>query len=489
MSKPLVSLLSICAQLLAAATIVGCASEQAYHYDTIKTQYAELACPLNPPQSAVTSPATCARNSQLSLQDVLTIARANNPDLLMAVARIERARAMLEKSAAPFFPQVSVYTEYLQGDAPSAYLFKTIDQRKLPPDVDFNDPGWFENYESGVSAGINLYKGGRDSLNRRIAETGLTISELDRDSIENQVMAMAIGAYYDVLAATSFTSVALESVDTTRSQLRVMQVRFESGGALKTDLLSLEVRMAETEEILVQSRNRQRLAKAALAEILGVEPGVPFGLVEARARAVNVPEDQFEALNYALTHRPELASMHEKLRQSKMAVDATRAGYLPQLDFLTRYYADDPEMKYSSDRDNWTAGLYLNWNIFDGFATKSERAEALSQLQETMAADRKTLLAVKFDVKKAYLNLNEARERLKVARANVTTAEETFRLIKRQYDGGSANITRYLEAELAFNRAKMRETAAYFDREKARAQIARAIGYWTGSRQRGAKEG
>jgi hypothetical protein len=26
----------------------------------------------------------------------------------------------------------------------------------------------------------------------------------------------------------------------------------------------------------------------------------------------------------------------------------------------------------------------------------------------------------------------------------------------------------------------MRETAAYFDREKARAQIARAIGYWTG---------
>jgi predicted phosphohydrolase len=28
----------------------------------------------------------------------------------------------------------------------------------------------------------------------------------------------------------------------------------------------------------------------------------------------------------------------------------------------------------------------------------------------------------------------------------------------------------------------MRETTAYFDREKARAQIARAIGAWTGSR-------
>jgi outer membrane protein len=43
-----------------------------------------------------------------------------------------------------------------------------------------------------------------------------------------------------------------------------------------------------------------------------------------------------------------------------------------------------------------------------------------------MAADRKTLLAVKFDVKRAYLNLNEARERLNVATSNVRTAEETY---------------------------------------------------------------
>jgi outer membrane protein TolC len=62
-------------------------------------------------------------------------------------------------------------------------------------------------------------------------------------------------------------------------------------------------------------------------------------------------------------------------------------------------------------------------------------------------------------------------------------------LVRQQYDGGSADITRYLEAELAFSRAKMRETSAYFDREKARAQIARAIGYWTGNRGVDAKEG
>jgi len=460
----------------------GCASRQAYRYDAIKTEYADLACNLDQSRSAQPA-ATCAVNSSLTLTDILAIARANNPDLLMAVARIERARAMLEKSAAAFYPQVNIYTEYLQGDAPSAFLFKTIDQRKLLPNTDFNSPGWFENFESGVSAGINLYHGGRDRLNREMAKTGLTISQLERDGVENQIMATAIGAYYDSLAAANFTKVARESVETTSSQLRIMRVRFQSGGALKTDLLSLEVRVAETEEILVQSRNRQRLAKAALAEILGVEPDVPFGLVEMQDHVIAVPDDPLDAQNYALVHRPELASVRQKLRQSKMAVDAAWAGYLPQLDFMTRYYADDPEFRYDRDRDNWSAGLYLNWKIFDGFATRSDRAAAFSQLQETMAADRKTLLAVKFDVKKAYLNLDEARQRLSVAASNVETARETYGLVKRQYEGGSADITRYLEAELAYNQARMRETTAYYDREKARAQIARAIGRWTGDRK------
>ena len=478
---PLFTMLA-CAMLLPAA-FFGCASQETYRYETIQSEYADMACNLGKSRAADTPAATCAVNSSLTLQDVLAIARDNNPDLLMAMARIERARAMLEKSAAPFYPQVNVYTEYIQGDAPSAYLFKTIDQRKLPPGTDFNDPGWFENYESGVSAGINLFNGGRDNLNHEMAKTGVTISELDRDAIENQVMATAIAAYYDVLAAGRFSTVANESVDTTRSQLRIMDVRFKSGGALKTDLLSLRVRMAETEEILVQSRNRQRLAKAALAEILGVEPDVPFGVVAAQARAIDIPDDPFAAMDYALVHRPELAGLREKLRRSKMAVDAARAGYLPQVDFMARYYVDDPDMKYSTDRDNWTAGLYLNWKIFDGFATRSDRAEALSQLQETMAADRKTLLAVKFDVKKAYLNLNEAQERLKVATSNVETARETYGLVKKQYEGGAADITRYLEAELAYSRARMRETTAYFDREIARAHIARSIGHWTGNRE------
>ena len=96
----------------------GCVPKNAYQYADIKNDYSDFACMLDPSRAADPAKASCAINSKLSLKDILAIAKANNPDMLMAMARIERARAMLKKSAAPFYPQVNVYTEYLQGDAP-----------------------------------------------------------------------------------------------------------------------------------------------------------------------------------------------------------------------------------------------------------------------------------------------------------------------------------------------------------------------------------
>ena len=59
----------------------------------------------------------------------------------------------------------------------------------------------------------------------------------------------------------------------------------------------------------------------------------------------------------------------------------------------------------------------------------------------------------------------------------LSPAEESLSLVAQQYEGGSATVTRYLEAELACNQARLSQAAAINDREKAVADIARAIGY------------
>jgi outer membrane protein TolC len=161
-----------------------------------------------------------------------------------------------------------------------------------------------------------------------------------------------------------------------------------------------------------------------------------------------------------------------------MALDMAGAGYLPSVDLYGKLYFDDPHLSYDWDRKNWTAAVLLNWEFFSGFITRAEQRKASATLDEMMAVDRKSVLNVKLEVKTAYLNLEAARTRLAVARQSVASAEESLKLVKLQYEGGSATITRYLEAELDRNRAKMRATTAFYDQEKALYEIGRAIGYW-----------
>lgn len=470
--------------LLFLSLVSGCRFNDRYTAEEIRQQYSgaranvagnDRSAPLLSVAGSRMEPGTA-----LTLSRVVDITLANNPDLQQAVCRIERARAMKALSDAAFWPMAHVYTEYIQGNAPSAYLFKTIDQRRLPPDMNFNDPGWFENYESGLGVRMNLFNGGRDFLQYQMARQDVNISELDRQTVQNDLKARVIAAFYDVLAARKFIRIAETSVATAAEQLRIIQVQYAGGGALKSDVLTLKVGLARAQENLVESRNRYQLAQAALVHLMGLEPAgkeTELNLVdEEYPDLAGGPATFEEALAHALAHRPELEKARKALIKSQMGLDASKAGYLPRVDLVGKYYVDDAHLEYDRDRENWTAAILFNWDLFAGFSTRAGIQQADAAVREMLAVDRKATLSVKLDVKKAFLNLEAARARYEVAAASVENAEESYRLVKEYYRGGAVTITRYLAAELDRNRAKIHSTAAFYDKVKATAELARAMG-------------
>lgn len=456
------------------ALAAGCATHARYRYDAI--QEAHRSDALRRSGSAA-SPLQRIPEGPLGLDEAIRIAVANNPDRQMAAARILQSEALLQKAEAAFYPSLAFYTEYLGGNAPSAYLFKKLDQRQFSLAGDLNNPGNWDNFESGLNARWNLFSGGRDLLNREMTAISREISRLDRQTITNALVATVIQTYYNYLTADAFLAIARQSVTTVDDQLRVMQVRYDEGAALKSDLLSLRVRRAEAQEEEARSRNRRELARAALATIMGAGTDTMLMPEKDATTALTIPKHFDAGLAYAMSNRPEVRSLHEKVRQSRMAVDKARTGYIPSIDAFGKFYYDDENMDYNWDDDNWTAGLLFNWEIFSGFSTRAQENEAQAVFEAMLQQDRKTTLAVELEVKTAYLALDEANARLEVARSRVANADETLVLVRRQYDNGAATITRYLEAELARSQAHMSQAAALYDREKAVADIARSIGH------------
>jgi outer membrane protein len=466
--------------VLAGSLSPGCTTPEQHRYETIKSEYGATGVrnertetgpqPLPTSQKALGGPITLA--------DAVKTALDHNPDMRIAAARIEQARADTRKAQAAFYPQLGFYTEYTHADAPSVYLFKTIDQRRLAPDTDFNRPGVLNNFESGLSARYTLYNAGRDTLARQVAETGLAITEWQRQEVENTLIATVIRAYYDALAAEDFIRIATESVTTVEKELEIMRVRYDGGGALRSDLLSLEVRLAQSREDVVRSRNRHRLALSALATVMGMSPEITLDLQPVAGLRLDMPRRFDAGVRYGLAHRPEIQKMRQQVRSGRMALDRSRSSRWPTIDLSARYYLDDENLSYDLERDNWAVAVLFNWDIFTGFSSEADEAKAQGALRAILAADTRTDLVVKQDIKNAYLNLEAATARMAVARQSVASADESLALVQRQFEGGGATITRYLEAELDRNRARIRATAASHDQQKALADIGRAIGYW-----------
>ncbi len=234
-----------------------------------------------------------------------------------------------------FIPRWGCIRGSWRGILPLRTCFRKIDQRELAPDTDFNDPGKIRNFESSFTARLNLYNGGQDRLGVQIARTGEKISRLDLHVVENSLIASVIETYYDTLAAKSLISIAEESVITVDTQLRVMNVRYRAGGALKSDILSLEVRLAEAREEAVIAQNRYLKTIAALANLMGIGPEPPLSLVENEREPLRLPEHYLGGVAMALAafyncvenHFEELESVWDDL-------------YAPRYGFWRPYITD-----------------------------------------------------------------------------------------------------------------------------------------------------
>ncbi len=412
----------------------------------------------------------------LSVEQAIREALERNGDLEAARQRVSRARADREAARSAFFPNLSMDLTYTRAEAPSVYLFKTIDSRQLAPGTDFNDPGEIGNAEAGLMLRQTLWDGGRRRLSSERAGSGLAASRQAQDSVANDLIGSVIQSYYEVLAAGEFVTVAERSLATVDSQLGEVRVRHEHGGALRADVLAIDVRRAQAHQRLIAARNRQELARAALRRLLDCPPDAPLSLSGQDWNPIPLPTVLSECLQLAFDHRPEFAALDHRRRAAASSLRLAGRDYLPKLDLNARYWHDDTALSYSANRDNWAVAATLSWDLADGGRRRAQSRNARAALAE-LDADRRSLQrAIELQVQEAFLNLQEARSRRQVALANVQRAEEALELVRELFEGGSATATRYLQAEQDRTEALFSDIRSRYDIKQAGAALGHALG-------------
>lgn len=421
-----------------------------------------------------------AEPSQYSLEQAIETALANNPELGMMQARIEQANAQLGESLASFYPQIKASLSYQHSDNPAQAFAMIIAQRRLSfVGNDFNHPGGVDNYRPQVTATYALFRGGQDYYRKQAAELGIETSELEKAATRNQLVNNVTAAYYGELAAMEAHEISQRSITAVQSELDQSRIRFDAGTVLKSDVLSLEVQLAEARDTEIQAANAIELAQSMLKTLLGLPTNAPFAINSTQQAALPANPAAFdELLNQALSNHPELQAAEKRVAMAERQLDVAQAAHLPRADAFVSYGSDSKDLAFSSNRDNVTAGVMVEVDVFSGFATQERIKKAEHELTAAQEAARQTRLRIEHQLKSAQVKLQDALSRAEVSAVAVKAAEEALRLVNEQRQAGVVTVTRYIEAEVARDKAHTRQITARFDALRAEAELKQATGYW-----------
>jgi outer membrane protein len=402
-----------------------------------------------------------------TLERALDQALAHSPDTQLARQRIAAAQAGLDQANAAFWPRLQVQSSYTRTDNPMMVFGSILNQRAYSPSLNFNDVPDVDDMNARGLVTVPLYAGGRNKAGREAAKANTAAAKHDNEAVRNALGFEVARAFHTILKTRHFVRAAEAAVTSYQANVAIANKRLEGGTLLKSDVLDLEVRLAQAREDLVRAGNANALAKRSLRNLLGIEEG---DLEVAEAAPDETAPD-----SYDFSKRSELTAARQRERAAEEQVRGAKAGFLPRFSaFGSLDY--DYGSKFDSGGGSYTAGGLLQWDIWDGNLTRAKVREARANLDSAREEQRKLRLAIDLEVEQARLELKSATERLIVTQQVVAQASESADLTRARFQEGVALATQLMDSETALVSARVRRAEAEADQRIAIAALRKAVG-------------
>jgi outer membrane protein len=407
-----------------------------------------------------------------TLDRAVATALKNSPDARIARQRSEGAEAMIEQARSAWLPQVSVSGRYMDTNSPMMAFGAILNQRAFNFGLDFNHPGRIDDLNATGTVAYNLYSGGRASAGLSAAKSGALAAEQDLLAAQQQLGRDVVKAYLSIRKAREAVGAVEGGVKAYEAAVAAARARFDAGQMLKSDLLSLEVQLAQTQENLSTARHGAALAERAFRFVLGLD---------ASADAVELAADDPALASLAMpdtgdfSQRPELVGLRERIRAAEAMVRVARGGHRPTVNAFASYQYDQG-WQLDSHGDSWMAGVSVDLNVFDGGQTSGKIRQARAELAQVKEMLRKATLGIGLEAEQARLAHEDAVERLTVSTRAVEQADESAVLTRARFEKGAVLIADLIGVEGRLIEARMRRAVAAADERIALAELRCALG-------------
>ena len=325
---------------------------------------------------------------------------------------------------------------------------------------------------SSTMVAMPLYTGGQIQYTVNAAASQVAAAEKEQVRTRLDVKLEMATAYVTVLRARRAVTVAQANVTSLETHVQVVTNLLKQGLVAGNDLLAAQVALADARQKTLQARNGVDIAGAAYNRLLRRPLDAPVEVEEVNVQPSHESLDQLTAR--ALGTRPELSKLSAQVNALRSQAESLRAANRPQLGMVGGYtYLENEHL---APEGYGSLSLAVEWMPYDGGVARSrskavhQKANAVSRLR----ADATTL--IQLEVRKTWLDEQEARSRIDVTSKAIKQSEENLRVARSRYQQGEGTNTEVLDAETLRTVSYNNYHNAVYDAILSTLRLQRAVG-------------
>jgi outer membrane protein TolC len=417
------------------------------------------------------------------------LALKQNPQILGARAQVAEARGGIREARGHLLPKLSAsFTASESNNALTVFGMKLSQRQATFNDFgagqftgpgtlgvapnNLNHPGTYHNYGTQFKLDVPIWNGGAIWGRLDQAQAMLKAAQSGDEMAKQQLIFALLQAYEGVRAADAAIMVGEKAKAAAESTVKTTRSLLQRGVVVKSDLLSAQVHLEETELALQHAQDAKANALEGLAILIGWPADKPL-TVDAPVRPAAPGADLPTLQAQALANNAGIQAFQHQVKAAQAGITVARAAYLPHVNAMAIQEWNGSTL--GNAVPSYTLAGVVSWDVLD-FARGGGMDQADAKRQQALAALQEAQDHLRLEVAQDWRSAREAALRVQVRKLAAQQMEEAQRLIRLRYENGVETITGLLRGQAQLDQVRAELVEAHYQEAVARGALLLALG-------------
>lgn len=363
----------------------------------------------------------CAQADEVyTWQSCLAQTQKNNPDLKAAESSMVSAQALESGSYSGYFPQLTGSLGYNYGTSGISSI------------GDFNNSAR-STYSAALTASQNVFNGFQDQAKTDQASAAREVAEAELQTARAKASYDLKSSFMGVLYSQNLIQLTLDIIKRREYNLKLVQLRFESGGENKGSVLLSKAYLEQAKLDYMQAQDDLALAQIQLRQVLGLDPEEGHDLRVSGEPPAQEPPSALDLKQAALATPDYLQSVAQS-RSAAAGIRLARSAFFPSLNLTAS--TSNSDSQWFPDNNRWALGVNLSIPLFSGGRDYYSQKSAGELYRSSEFTRFSTAGQALQKVKQNFSGYVEAVQKLNVDKSFVEAATAREKIAKEKYNNG-----------------------------------------------------